>query len=310
MQNGDIGSVIFFLLFSGGILAILFSCIVIVRGKTAAILETLGKPHINAMSPGFHIKFPWPITIVVGRVNLATRQIDADVDVKTKDNAFMNVPVSVQYRASDNLRGAVRAYYELDNPEQQIRSYILNNARQSVSKMDMSDLYSNRDNIEKQVQSELEEKFEYFGFHIENVLVDQPQPSKDVQQSFNRVIASIREREAAQNFAEAERIRMVGVAQAEAESKKLQGQGVADMRREMAKGMKEAMSTIKDSGVEQKDALKFIIDATRLDTLESASKYGSLIIMDTDKQNNIADTVAAIKSVKEDTNKNDKVDNS
>ena len=295
--------VFLFFLFSGAALAFISSCVVIVTGKTAAILETLGKPHSIAMLPGFHVKLPWPITKVVGRVNLQTRQIDSEVEVKTKDNAFMKVPVMVQYRASSHPRGAVRAFYELDNPETQIRSYILNNARQSVSKMDMDDLYSNRDLIEKQVQSELEDKFEQFGFHIENVLVDQPQPSVEVEKAFNRVIASIREKEAAQNFAEAERIKMVGVAQAEAESKKLQGRGIADMRKEMAEGMKEAMETMKQSGLETEIALEFILNATRLDTIESAAKYGSLILMDSDKSSVLGNIIAASNAVNELENK-------
>lgn len=279
-------------------LGLLLSCIVIVKGKTAAILETFGKPHSNAMTPGFHVKLPWPITLVVGRVNLQTKQIDAQVDVKTEDNAFMKVPVSVQFRASSNSKGAVRAFYELDNPDLQIRAYILNNVRQSVSNMNMSLLYSNRDNIESGVQSQLEDKFEQFGFHIENVLVDEPQPSKEVKDSFNKVITSIREKESATNFAEAEKIRMVGVAHAEAESKKLQGKGIADMRKEMANGMKEAMETIKESGITESEALNFLIEATRLDTLESASKHGSLIIMDTEKNSNISNVIAGVQGSK------------
>ena len=288
-----------FLLVSGFAIIVLFSCIVIVTGKTAAILETLGKPHTIAMLPGFHVKLPWPLTKVVGRVNLQTRQIDSEVEVKTKDNAFMRVPVMVQYRASSHPRGAIRAFYELDNPETQIRSYILNNVRQSVSKMEMDELYSNRDAIELQVQSELEEKFEQFGFHIENVLVDQPQPSSEVEKAFNRVIASIREKEAAQNFADAERIKMVGVAQAEAESKKLQGKGIADMRKEMAEGMKEAMKTMEESGLSSHEALKFILEATRLDTIEGAAKYGSLILMDSDKESNLGSIITAVKAANE-----------
>lgn len=295
----ELFGVMMFILFSGGLIAILLSCIVIVTGKTAAILETLGKPHANAMLPGFHVKLPWPFTKVVGRVNLQTKQIDSVVEVKTKDNAFMKVPVMVQFRASSNSRGAVRAFYELDDPETQIRSYILNNVRQSVSKLEMDELYSNRDSIEKQVQEELEVKFEAFGFHIENVLVDQPQPSRSVEDAFNRVIASLREKEAAQNFADAERIKMIGVAQAEAESKKLQGQGIADMRKEMASGMKEAMNTMVESGLEVNAALKFILDATRLDTIESAAKYGSLILMDSDRDSNLASIIASVKAVNE-----------
>jgi len=211
------------------------SCIYIVRGKTAAVLETFGKPHKNASEPGLRFKLPWPITIVVARINVQLQQISSNVSVKTRDNAFMTVPVTVHYKAiSDNPMGPVKAHYELENPEMQINSYILNNVRQTASGMEMIDLYANRDSMEHQVKDLLSEKFKHYGYVIENVLVDEPQPSQEVEDAFNRVIASERLKEAAINEAEATRIELVGSARAEAESRKLHGEGMAEMREAVA----------------------------------------------------------------------------
>ena len=87
------------------VLAVVFlpSMLYVVKGKTAAILETFGRPHANAVFPGLHVKLPWPITTIVSRVNLQLQEIHADVSVKTSDNAFMMLPVKVQYKASDDL---------------------------------------------------------------------------------------------------------------------------------------------------------------------------------------------------------------
>jgi regulator of protease activity HflC (stomatin/prohibitin superfamily) len=104
-------------------------------------------------------------------VNLQLQEIRADVSVKTKDNAFMTLPVKVQYRASDDLVGAVKAHYELEKPEAQISSYVLNNVRQTASGMDMVELYANRNSMENQVQTSLSERFARYGYIIENVLV-------------------------------------------------------------------------------------------------------------------------------------------
>ena len=280
------------------VVVILPSMIYIVRGKTAAVLETFGKPHANAVMPGLRFKLPWPITNIVARVNLQLQQISSNISVKTLDNAFMTVPVTVHYKANASTPdGPVRAHYELENPEMQINSYILNNVRQTVSGMNMVDLYVSRDQMENQVQELLSAKFVDYGYIIENVLVDEPQPSREVEDSFNRVIASERLKEAATNEAEATRIKLVGAARAEAESKKLQGEGMAQMREAVAKGLEESMKTMKEAGLGAEQAIAFLNETNRLDTITNASTHGNMIIMDAGQDNGeFAKTMAAVKS--------------
>ncbi len=273
----------------------LYSMIFIVRGKTAAIIETFGRPSTSAALPGLRFKAPWPIQLVVGRVNLQQQEIGADVSIKTLDNAFMTLPVKVQYRASDEPSGAVKAFYELENPEQQIISYVLNNVRQTASGLDMTDLYNNRDTMESQVQGALSERFARFGYIIENVLVDEPQPSQEVRDAFNRVIASERLKEAASNEAEAERIRLVGAAKAEAESKTLQGQGISSMREAIAKGLEEAMGTMKNAGLSVNESVELLNETNRLDTITTAAAHGNLILMDA-KNPDYARTIAGVNA--------------
>ena len=273
------------------------SCVFIVKGKTAVILETFGKPHKTARTPGLQFKLPWPITAVVARVNLQLQEVGHEVSVKTKDNSFMTLPVKVQYRASSEPAGSVLAHYELENPEQQITSYILNNVRQTASSLEMIELYANRSSMEEQVQETLTEKFEAYGYIIENVLVDEPQPSNEVRDAFNRVIASEREKEAAKNLAEAKKIELVGIATAEKESKKLQGEGISAMRDEIAKGLKEALKEITDSGLSKQEAVELLMDTNRLDTLGSAATHGNLILADMRQGGDqFAKIVAAVKA--------------
>lgn len=271
----------------------------VVRGKTAAILETFGRPHVAAVFPGLHVKAPWPITSIVARINLQLQEIHADVSVKTSDNAFMMLPVKVQYKASDDGVGAVKAHYELESPEKQITSYVLNNVRQTASGMEMTELYANRDAVESQVQTALSEQFARFGYSIENVLVDEPQPSTEVRDAFNKVIASKRLMEAARNEAEAARIKLVGAAQAEAESKKLQGEGMAEMRTAIARGLEEAMETMKKAGLDNLVAIQFLTDTNRLDTITSAASHGNTIIIDAGSNKELASMAAMLESVKE-----------
>ena len=284
------------------VLAVVFlpSMLYVVKGKTAVILETFGRPHPNAVFPGLHVKAPWPITSIVARVNLQLQEIHADVSVKTSDNAFMMLPVKVQYKASDDAVGAVKAHYELESPEKQITSYVLNNVRQTASGMEMTELYANRDAVESQVQTALSEQFARFGYSIENVLVDEPQPSVEVRDAFNKVIASKRLMEAARNEAEAARIKLVGAAQAEAESKKLQGEGMAEMRTAIARGLEEAMETMKKAGLTNEVAIQFLTDTNRLDTITSAASHGNTIIIDAGSggSKDLAGMAAMLESVR------------
>lgn len=281
------------------LLWVLFTSIFIIRGKTAGILETFGKPHPRARLPGLQFKLPWPFTAVRARVNLQLQEIRADVSIKTKDNAFMMLPVKVQYRASDDPEGAVKAHYELEDPETQITSYVLNNVRQTASGMDMIELYQNRDSMEREVQDALSERFARYGYMIENVLVDEPQPSAEVRDAFNRVIASHRLKEAAENEAAAERIKLVGVAEAEATSKRLQGEGMAQMREAVAKGLEQAMATMRQAGLSADQAMEFLTDTNRLDAITNAAAHGNLIVVDANDPRKLSETIAAVKAAKE-----------
>ena len=280
----------------GGGFFIIKSMIHVVRGKTAMVVETFGKPERGARMPGLQITWPWPIQTVAGRINLQQQEIKANVSVKTADNAFMQMPVTVQFRASSDPTGAIKAFYELEDPEQQITSYILNNVRQTVAGMEMSELYANRDSIKTSVEEALTEEFTTFGFIINAVLVDEPQPSKEVESAFNRVIAAKREAEAAQMEAEAQRIKMVGIAQAEKESKKLQGEGIAEQRKAIANGVQEAMETLRSSMPSMSDQgiLDFLLETNRQDMITDAAHHGNMILSDTHQKSNLMETIAAV----------------
>lgn len=258
------------------------SMVQIVPGKTAFIVETFGKPWKSALTPGLNFILPWPIHAVTGKVSLQLLEIKTNVAVKTSDNVFLGLPVAVQYRADDHPAGTVKAFYELAEPKEQISSFILNNVRQSAAKMTLEELFQNRDKLQLVVLEELATRFSAYGYIIEAVLVDQPQPSTEVQESFNRVIASQRLLDAARNEGEATRIKLVKEAEAEAESKRLQGEGIANMRKAIAEGIEESMLTIKKAAPKLSDAeiMAFLTDTNRLDTISGAATHGNLIVVD------------------------------
>ncbi len=185
----------------GGIvgLIILFSSIFIVRQKSVAVIEVFGKFYCTK-EPGLSLKFPWPIASIVGRVNMQIQLLSGNVGVKTKNDAFLNLPWSVQYKVKpDRVK---EAFYELENPQKQMTSLILNTIRSKVTSMTMEKVYSSKKGIIKEVKKELDDKFSNYGYEILSVLIDEPMPSEEVQSSFNRVIAAKREEIAAKAEAE------------------------------------------------------------------------------------------------------------
>jgi regulator of protease activity HflC (stomatin/prohibitin superfamily) len=204
-------------------------------------------------------------------MDLSIKELSRPINVKALDNAFLEVPVKVQYRViSTKIK---EAFYELSSPENQIVSYVVNVVRSTASSMLMADLFQSKNAIEDSVKSTLNERFSSYGFEIINVLVDDPQPSPEIRIAFDKVIASEREKEAAINYAESYRIKKVGEAKAEAESIQLKSQAYIQSRAEIAQLMKEKLNITDD------ELLKLIAGIDYRDALRDISKSGSLIVV-------------------------------
>jgi regulator of protease activity HflC (stomatin/prohibitin superfamily) len=248
---------------------------VVVRQQTAAIVENFGR-YAGTKDAGLALKAPWPIGHVVARIPLQLQQINHDVEVKTRDNAFVAFPVSVQYRVTD----ARKAHYELDRPQTQILSYVLNSVRSETSMVDFDNLYAQKNEIAKKVTETLKQEMAAFGFEIVGVLVDQPIPDKSVRDAYNRVIASMREREAAENEAKATKIRILGVAEAESESKRLQGEGIAKQRAAIANGLKDAVEKLKTcTRLDEASIMAMLMMTNQYDTIREAAQGPATLIL-------------------------------
>ncbi|EMY6611102.1 hypothetical protein ABCL16_003357 [Vibrio parahaemolyticus] len=256
------------------------SCFFIVKGKEGAVLETLGKPHRKARFAGLHLKLPSPITQVVSRVNMQLVSLEFELEVKTSDDAFVTLPIFAQVKVLQSDTGPIRAHYELDNPEGQMKNFLANIIRYEATKLLMNELFKNRKDIQDCVITQLQEKFATYGYEIDSIQIDEPVPSEEVVEAYNLVIASKQKVVAETNFAEAEKIRLVGIAQGQKESKKLQGQGWAAMREAIAKNAKDSMEDLMSTGLSAQDAILLINEINRLDTISSVGESGNLILMD------------------------------
>lgn len=238
---------------------------VIVRQQQAAVIQRLGKFQ-RVATAGFQFKIPF-IDQVAGRMSLKVQQMDVKVETKTRDDVFVHMKVSVQYQV---LKSKIYdAFYELEDPKTQINAYVFDVVRAEVPKMRLDEVFARKDDIAIAIKTELAEAMEKFGYGIVKALVTDIDPDAEVKRSMNRINAAEREKVAAQYEAEAERIKIVAIAQAEAESKKLQGQGIADQRREIAKGLEDSVEALNKVGINSQEASALIVVTQHYDTLQA-----------------------------------------
>jgi len=133
-----------------------------VKQKTAVVIERLGKFQRIAQS-GLQLKIPL-IDQKSGMVNLRVRELPVNIETKTKDDVFVNLIVSVQYYVTNNPEGIRKAFYQFDNPEAQIQSYVFDSIRSEVPKLILDDVFSEKDKIAVAVQNELAETISGFGY--------------------------------------------------------------------------------------------------------------------------------------------------
>ena len=237
----------------------------VVKQQTAAVVERLGKFH-SIRWPGLHFKIP-VLDRIAGRVNLKIQQLDVIVETKTFDDVFVKMKVSVQFLI---LKESVfEAFYKLENPHDQITSYIFDVVRAEVPKMKLDDVFVKKDDIAIAIKTEVEEAMNAYGFGIIKALVTDIDPDQLVKESMNRINAAEREKIAAEYDGEAERIRIVAKAKAEAESKRLQGQGIADQRREIARGLEESVEVLNNAGINSQEASALIVITQHYDTMQA-----------------------------------------
>jgi regulator of protease activity HflC (stomatin/prohibitin superfamily) len=108
-----------------------------------------------------------------------------------------------------------------------------------------------------------------YGYDIIKALVTDIDPDEKVKIAMNRINAADREKIAAQHEGDAQRILIVERAKAEAESKRLQGRGIADQRREIARGLVESVDVLNKAGINSQEASALIIVTQHYDTLQS-----------------------------------------
>ncbi|AWS23788.1 TPA: SPFH domain-containing protein [Streptococcus pyogenes] len=256
------------------ILAIVASTLYVVRQQSVAIVERFGRYQKTATS-GIHVRLPFGIDKIAARVQLRLLQSEIIVETKTKDNVFVTLNVATQYRV--NEQNVTDAYYKLMKPESQIKSYIEDALRSSVPKLTLDELFEKKDEIALEVQHQVAEEMSTYGYIIVKTLITKVEPDAEVKQSMNEINAAQRKRVAAQELANADKIKIVTAAEAEAEKDRLHGVGVAQQRKAIVDGLAESIQELKEANISlnEEQIMSILLTNQYLDTLNTFAAKGN-----------------------------------
>lgn len=239
-----------------------------VNTSTTGILATFGKFN-KTLQPGLNIYIP-----LIQKVHIVSNKLNENTfnfEIKTKDNVFANLIISVQYRVKSE--NAERAFYQMEAPVEQMSSYIENIIRVTAPMMTLDELFESHNEISQNVMSNVSPKMEQFGLTIENTLVKNIEPDKLVKESMNKINSAKRLKEAMTEEAEALYIKKVREAEADRDRKKLQGEGTASQRQAIMNGYKDSVNDMSDKfGISPSDIIQFVLKTQHLDMLETIGK--------------------------------------
>ena len=264
---------ILFLLMVAGFIVI--SSLYVVKQQSVAIIERFGR-YQKISDSGIHMRAPFGIDKIAARVQLRVLQSEIVVETKTQDNVFVTMNVATQYRVNES--NVKDAYYKLMRPESQIKSYIEDALRSSVPKLTLDELFEKKDEIALEVQKQVAEEMSTYGYIIVKTLITKVEPDAEVKQSMNEINAAQRKRVAAQELAEADKIKIVTAAEAEAEKDRLHGVGIAEQRKAIVDGLADSIKELKGANVEltEEQIMSILLTNQYLDTLNNfADKQGN-----------------------------------
>lgn len=253
-----LGGLIVLVLLVVVIIAVLADALFVVKQQHAVIIERLGRFN-RIVGSGLHVKIP-VIDRKAATVSLRTMKNGFDIDAKTEDNVTIGLEVSVQYHVGYEMgatpadSGVYKSYYMLQQPVAQMRDFITDALRSSIPVYTLDEVFAKKDDIAQDVNATVSEQMADYGFTLVSTLITRIALPAEVEDSMNQINAAQRTKAAAQDLAEADRIRRVTEARAEAEAMEKAGEGIANQRKAIAVGIKDSLESIQETGVSNQEA--------------------------------------------------------
>jgi regulator of protease activity HflC (stomatin/prohibitin superfamily) len=250
-----------------------------VEQQERAIVERFGK-FVRVAGPGLQRKTPF-VERVAGKMSLQVEQLNADIETKTKDNVFVHLQLAVQYKVGPDPQQVQDAYYKLEDPEVQMKSYAFDVVRSHIPSMDLDEAYADADTIAMHIQDTLHKQMTDYGYEIVKALVTNIEPDQRVKDAMNNINAAQRNQVAASAQGDAQKTLAVKKAEGEKETMRLEGEGVAEQRKAIAEGLKEALEIIGQQGLDPKEAMALVALTQYTDmirTLGEGSRTNTILL--------------------------------
>ncbi|KAH0715744.1 hypersensitive-induced response protein 4 [Solanum tuberosum] len=238
-----------------------------IEQASVGVVEKWGR-FDRLAEPGLHFFNPLAGECLSGILSTRICSLDVKIETKTKDNVFVQMLCSIQYRVI--RENADDAFYELQNPREQIQAYVFDVVRAHVPKLNLDELFEQKDEVAKAVLEELEKVMGAYGYNIEHILMVDIIPDSSVRKAMNEINAAQRMQLASVYKGEAEKILQVKKAEAEAEAKYLGGVGVARQRQAITDGLRENILNFshKVEGTSAKEVMDLIMITQYFDTIK------------------------------------------
>jgi regulator of protease activity HflC (stomatin/prohibitin superfamily) len=278
LQN-NLGLVIVVAVLGIFLLTMLIRSLFTVETAQAGILQRLGK-FSRVAQAGLNFKHPL-FDSLVSTLSLQVEHLGVEVETKTKDNVFVKIPISIQFRVLPEK--VYDAFYKLSDPKKQIISFVYNVILGHVPKLTLDEVFSEQSQIAIDVQKSLDSSMREYGYEIVNALITDVVPDAKVSSAMNDINAAAREREATISRAETNKMLLVKNAEAESESKRLQGEGIANQRKAIVEGLRESVEKFSESveGATPQDAMAMVLMTQYFDMLKevAGTDHSNTILM-------------------------------
>src|SRR6201747_3341218 len=245
------------------LLVIVMSSFVSVKQGTIAVITVFGK-YRRILTPGLNFKLPF-IENIYSKISIQNRSVELEFQAVTFDQANVYFKAMLLYSVLDQQEETIKnvAFKFVDdrNLMQALIRTVEGSIRAFVATKRQSEVLILRRDIVEHVKEQLDVILEGWGYHLQDLQLNDITFDEVVMKSMSQVVASNNLKAAAENegqallitktkSAEAEGNAIKIAAEAERQAAQLRGQGVALFREEVAKGMSQAAAEMKQANLD------------------------------------------------------------
>jgi regulator of protease activity HflC (stomatin/prohibitin superfamily) len=261
---------------------LVISSIRVVEQNTVLVIEFLGK-YNRMMYAGLNFKIPL-LERVANKVSLRQQNFAIDGRYPSADKVIVDIGTNLIYVVDGTEEGIKKYTYVVENRNQSIGAIVENFLRTYVAKETHEGILEKKEELATHIQNDLEKQFAEWGMFIKSFQITNVNFPLTITDAMSEVVASLQLRKAAENKGEAIKIQAIKEAEAEKERKRLQGEGVAQEREAIAKGLEQSIKTLQSVTNQNPKEIMAILSLTQyLDTLKSVgtTNNSKVIFLDT-----------------------------